>query len=68
MNTSIKGCKKGRNPIMNNNRGFTCTHFQNTVFSSKKKVFKNPYFKKPVFKNLYFGGFCPFGLLLWFFS
>ena len=39
------------NPIMNKNRGFTYTHFQKAVFSSKKTVFKTPYF----------GGFCPLG-------
>ena len=36
---------------MNKTRGFTYTHFQKAVFSSKKAVFKNPYF----------GGFCPLG-------
>ena len=36
---------------MNKTRGFTYTHFQKAVLSSKKTVFKTPYF----------GGFCPLG-------
>jgi hypothetical protein len=36
---------------MNKTRGFTYTHFQKAVFSSKKTVFKTPYFD----------GFCPLG-------
>ena len=53
---------------MNKTRGFTYTHFQKAAFSSKKTVFKTPYFQKNGFQNPLFWWLLSVGPLFCHFS